>query len=206
MEQFETEEQQVEAIKRFWKENGIAIVAGAVLGLGGLWGWRYYTDSQLAAKEVASTAYQQGIQDIAESQSPEALESFAANTEQRGYQSLSGLIIAQQAVEAGDLEKAADALQNVLVQQGDAPLAQVAALRLASIQIEQGQFDVALSTLDKVTDEAFKAEALILKGDAYSKLERFDNARQSYVAALDVAPENRLIQLKLDNLALLAGA
>ena len=40
MEQFATEEQQVEAIKRFWKEHGTAIIVGAALGLGGLWGWR----------------------------------------------------------------------------------------------------------------------------------------------------------------------
>ena len=38
MERFETEEQQVEAIKRFWKEHGTAIIVGAALGLGGLWG------------------------------------------------------------------------------------------------------------------------------------------------------------------------
>ena len=43
MEQFATEEQQVEAIKRFWKEHGTAIIVGAALGLGGLWGWRYYS-------------------------------------------------------------------------------------------------------------------------------------------------------------------
>ena len=38
MEQYETEEQQVEAIKRFWKENGLSLVIGALLGLGGLLG------------------------------------------------------------------------------------------------------------------------------------------------------------------------
>jgi len=206
MEQFATEEQQVEAIKRFWKDNGIAIVAGAVLGLGGLWGWRYYTDSQITAKEVASAAYQKGLQDIIDAESAETLESFAAETSQVGYQSIAGLVVAQQAVEAGDLEKAASALENVVVQQGKAPLAQVAALRLASVQLELEQFDAALATLDKVTDEAFKTDALVLKGDVYTKLERFDNARQSYVAALDAAPDNRLIQMKLDNLALVAGA
>ena len=36
MEIYNSEEQQVEAIKRFWKENGTAIIAGVVLGLGGL--------------------------------------------------------------------------------------------------------------------------------------------------------------------------
>jgi len=45
MEQFATEEQQVEAIKRFWSEHGTSLIVGAVLGLAGLFGWQYYSDS-----------------------------------------------------------------------------------------------------------------------------------------------------------------
>ncbi|PAR85254.1 YfgM family protein, partial [Vibrio cholerae] len=44
MELYDTEEQQVEAIKDWWKENGKAVIFGAVIGLGGLFGWRYYQD------------------------------------------------------------------------------------------------------------------------------------------------------------------
>ncbi|MGU3844696.1 YfgM family protein, partial [Vibrio diabolicus] len=44
MELYDTEEQQVEAIKDWWKENGKAVIIGAVVGLGGLFGWRYYQD------------------------------------------------------------------------------------------------------------------------------------------------------------------
>ena len=36
MELYDTEEQQVEAIKDWWKENGKAVIFGAVIGLGGL--------------------------------------------------------------------------------------------------------------------------------------------------------------------------
>ena len=39
--EYETEEQQVEALKEWWAENGRAIIAGVVLGgvvIGG-WGW-----------------------------------------------------------------------------------------------------------------------------------------------------------------------
>jgi len=57
MEIYNSEEQQVEAIKRFWKENGTAIIAGVVLGLGGLYGWRYFQDQQLESTMAASSAY-----------------------------------------------------------------------------------------------------------------------------------------------------
>ncbi len=62
MEQFATEEQQVEAIKRFWKEHGTAIIVGAALGLGGLWGWRAYSEAQIENKEAASVAYQNAVE------------------------------------------------------------------------------------------------------------------------------------------------
>ena len=61
MEVYETEEQQVEAIKSWWKENGKAVVLGAVIGLGGLYGWRYYQGEIQSAKEQASEAYTQAM-------------------------------------------------------------------------------------------------------------------------------------------------
>ncbi|WP_025553346.1 YfgM family protein, partial [Vibrio parahaemolyticus] len=57
MELYDTEEQQVEAIKDWWKENGKAVIIGAVVGLGGLFGWRYYQDTVIQASETASQSY-----------------------------------------------------------------------------------------------------------------------------------------------------
>ena len=41
MDIYSTEEQQVDAIKQFWKDYGSSIIVGAVVGLGGLYGWNY---------------------------------------------------------------------------------------------------------------------------------------------------------------------
>jgi len=67
MERFETEEQQIEAIKRFWKENGLIIGLGVVLGFGGLWGWRAEDEDFDTAKSKLSIAAQSGneIADLA---------------------------------------------------------------------------------------------------------------------------------------------
>ena len=65
MDQFSTEEEQIEAVKKFWKENGIPIVVGAALGLGGLWGWRFYNAEQLQAQSQASDAYNTAIEALA---------------------------------------------------------------------------------------------------------------------------------------------
>ncbi|MBE8157839.1 MAG: hypothetical protein HAW59_00340 [Betaproteobacteria bacterium] len=39
-----TEEQQVEQIKQWIKENGLQIIIGISLGLGSIWGWNYFKD------------------------------------------------------------------------------------------------------------------------------------------------------------------
>ena len=61
MEQFATEEQQVEAIKRFWSEHGTSLIVRCSTGISRLFGWQYYSDSQIAAKEAASQSYQSGF-------------------------------------------------------------------------------------------------------------------------------------------------
>ena len=58
MDVYQTEEQQVEAIKGFWKENGTAVIAGLVLGFAGFIGFNYYKDAQLANEVATSDEYQ----------------------------------------------------------------------------------------------------------------------------------------------------
>ena len=57
IEGYETEEQQVDAIKKWWSENGTALIVVAVIGLAGLWGWRYYGESVIAAQEQTSSEF-----------------------------------------------------------------------------------------------------------------------------------------------------
>ena len=42
MSEYQTDEEKVEAIRKWWRENGTAVVAGLVLGLAGLIGWQYW--------------------------------------------------------------------------------------------------------------------------------------------------------------------
>ena len=42
----DSEEEQVDKIKKWWDANGKQIIAGAVLGLAGVFGWNYYVDYQ----------------------------------------------------------------------------------------------------------------------------------------------------------------
>ncbi len=206
MEQFATEEQQVEAIKRFWKEHGTAIIVGALLGLGGLWGWRYYSESQLEAREAASQGYQQAVEQLEQSNDPAQLDAFIEAHGDTGYATIGSLVAARSAVSAGDFDAAANHLNRVVSTADDAHLRTMGAIRLARVQMEMNQFDAALSTLSDIQGDAFAAQVAEVKGDIYVHQEDFESAREAYTLALEKNANNPVLRMKLDNLAVAAGA
>lgn len=202
MEQFATEEQQVEAIKGFWKEHGTAIIVGAALGLGGLWGWRYYSDAQIESRETASVAYQEAVQSLDAENGVANVEAFIAANKDSGYASVASLVAAKQAVDAGNLDSAASHLNHVATFAENDQLKSLASVRLARVQIEMNQLDAALSTLGNIESDAFSAEVSELKGDVYQLQNKIDDARLAYSAALEENANNPLLQMKIDNLAI----
>ena len=205
MEQFATEEQQVEAIKRFWKEHGTAIIVGAALGLGGLWGWRYYSESQIQSKEAASVAYQEAVETFGTEGSEAKVSAFIDANKDSGYASIASLLAAKQAADSGDLDAAASHLNTVVTFAENNELKALASLRLARVQIEMNQLDAALSTVSNVTNDTFAAEVSEIKGDVYQKQNKFDDARLAYSSALEKNANNPLLQMKLDNLSVATG-
>ncbi|WP_261922329.1 YfgM family protein [Shewanella sp. NFH-SH190041] len=206
MEIYSTEEQQVDAIKQFWKDYGTSIIIGAVVGLGGLYAWNHYSATTVDNAENASVAFQQiSNQKLDATAMAGAVASFDKAHSQVGYQALLDLMLAKSAVDAGELTKAADALKKVIAAKPGEGLAEVATLRLARIQAQQGQLGVALSTLETVTDPAFAAQRDELKGDFLARQGEADKARSAYLAARDAlmalgqsqSPE---LQMKIDNL------
>ncbi len=202
MESFTTEEQQVEAIKKFWRDNGTAIIVGAALGLAGLWGYRYYTDTQLAAKESASAAYAVAADKLqgADNNITEAA-TYVEQHKDSSYASLLALQLAKAAVDAKDLTEARKQLSFVIEQNANEAIVSLARVRLARVQLAEQDFDGALSGLDKVTQEAFSAQVSELKGDLYAQRGELDKARLAYSEALEGNETNMLLKMKLDNLA-----
>lgn len=203
MEIYSTEEQQVEAIKSFWKEYGTSILVGAVVGLGGLYGWNTYSDMKVAKAEAASVAYQQLSANTSdEAAILKAAEGFKAEHDQQGYSLLVEMMVAKSAVEAKDYAKAEESLKKVIAAKDAGSLGSVATLRLARIQAEQGQGAVALTTLDSITDSAFDAQRDEIKGDILTSQGETDKAKAAYQAALDKGgiSASPLLKMKLDNL------
>lgn len=72
METYQTEEEQVQAIKDWWKANGRAVIAGLVIGIGAIAGYRYWTNYQTSQSQQASLIYAQVIASAASADSSKA--------------------------------------------------------------------------------------------------------------------------------------
>ena len=206
IEGYETEEQQVDAIKKWWNDNGTMLIVGAVIGLAGLWGWRYYGESVTASQEQASIEFAHVSEKFnaqGEAHDSSELKQFVAENEGNNYATLGALLLAKEAVDAGDFELAKTQLTELLASNEYAALTPIIALRLARVSAELGEYDEALSTLNSIENEAFLVKVNQTKGDIYLKQDDSNAARTAYQTAVD-ASEGRIdpvLQLQLNDLA-----
>lgn len=200
MDVYSTEEQQVEAIKTWWRDNAMAVVIGAVVGLGGLYGWRYYQSEQEIRSEQVSEAYIE-VLDAMNTDPAKAQENADAFILKNpgAYAQILELQQAKVFVELKDYPNAALKLRAVQMSK-DEILKTIASFRLARIEAEQGNYPLALAELDKVTAQSWKAQREELRGDIEFKMGDMPAAREAYLASIGVAP-NPVVELKLDNLS-----
>jgi len=206
IEGYETEEQQVDAIKQWWKDNGNTLVIGAVIGFAGLWGWRFYNDSVVEGQETASQAYNDMLVTF-EAQGEDAdldqVTSFIAANSDSNYAVLASLLLAKEAVAKKDFELAKSQLVQLQSQNEYAPLNPLINLRLARVEVELGQFSEALATLALITETGFIAKAEQVKGTVYLKQGDTSNARDAFQRAIDASAGriDPVLQLQFDDLA-----
>lgn len=205
MEVYTTEEQQVEVIKNWWKENGTSVIAGTVIGLVGLFGWRYYNEHQQTTQEAASQAYNEMSAQLAKGDAVgfEQAQSFISAHKGDSYAELAALQLAAAAVKADKLDLAAEQLTQVATS-GDESIRPIAALRLARVLNDQGKADEALAQLGKINNDAFKAQVAEVRGDILQKQGKSEEARDAYQAAADAGglQSSAELKLKMDDLAL----
>ncbi|HFD4654716.1 TPA: YfgM family protein [Vibrio parahaemolyticus] len=203
MELYDTEEQQVEAIKDWWKENGKAVIIGAVVGLGGLFGWRYYQDTVIQASETASQSYTTAMNTLQEKgvDAQSDVQAFIESNEVKEYSVLAALQLAKAQVEANDFAAALEQLKWAQSNTKDAALSPLISYRIARIETEMGNFDAANTELGKVTDTAWAGRIAELRGDIALRQGDKDAAYAAYTEAQQAADASQTLQMKLDDLA-----
>ncbi|MCD9499157.1 YfgM family protein [Photobacterium carnosum] len=202
MNDYATEEQQVEAIKSWWKNNGKAVVLGAVIGLGGLLGWRYYQSEVHVAKHLASDSYTQvvtALDNKSKTAVTEAQTFIKANKDSQ-YAVLAALQLAKVQVENNHLDGAIEQLNWVINNTKDNAILPLAVTRLARIYAEQQKFTEALAELKKVTIPSWNENIAELRGDILLQKGDIQAARDAYIEAQQDGSSPAL-QMKLNDLA-----
>ena len=154
--EFETEEQQVEAIKKWWKEYGLTIAVGLVLGLGGIFGFRWFVEQREFKMAETSDAYESVLAILKEQNDQEKFmaeaSTFKIAHSDTIYSNLLSFQLAKLAVDADDLGTAGQHLKDILNNSQHGSIEHIARIRLGRILLEQGDADKALALIADAVD------------------------------------------------------
>jgi predicted negative regulator of RcsB-dependent stress response len=201
------EQEQIEALKAWWKDNSnfvLGTLLTVVIAAGGWRGWQYYQHQQQTG---AATLYQQVVEQVG-SKDPKRVNDAAAAVMDKfastAYAARAALLAARVNEQGNDAAHARAQLQWVIDHTGDATLKDVARLNLAAELLDEKNYADALKQLDARHLESFDGLYADLRGDVLSAQGKPDEARSAYKLAYEkVDPENMyrsLIQIKLDAL------
>ena len=208
MEVYSTEEQQEEAIKKAIKDNWLVVLIGAALGLGGVYGWRYYAASVIAQQAADSDDYNMIVEKATDANVDLVAQAkeYISSHDNKSYTVMMALVAAKNAVEKKDLDEAASQLSWAAKNSNQDSFKAVITVRLARVQVEQQKFDQALTTLTATLPASFTSQVEELRGDIYLRQGEADKARTAYQLAADHdgLEGNNGLQFKMDNLAQVA--
>ena len=201
-----TDEEQVEKLKAWLKENGPSIIVGIVLGVGGLIGFRYWVHIEETSAEQASRHYNQMMEALGSNDRGTVEEHARLLIEEHSkteYAQIARLAMAKDHVENGEFDAAEPYLQAVIGSSAQGPLGYLARVRLAALQLQTEQMDAALVTLSVDFPGEFSARVAELRGDIYARQGKNSEAIESYRAAQDASPgpaDPQFLQQKMADL------
>ncbi len=201
------EQERVEALKAWLKDNGKWILLTLVLTVGSfasVRGWQFYQSNQASE---AGTLYAE-LEKQLNSNDPKRINDVAAAVMEKyqstAYAPRAALLAAQVNIQARDVAHAKSQLQWVVAHAGEDGLKDVARLKLASVLLDEKNYAEALKLLDATAPASFIGLYADLKGDVLHAQGKIEEARVAYVQAFDKTDANSqyrsLIQMKLDAL------
>lgn len=213
MSENETEQQQIEALKKWWKENGSSIITGAVLGLAALFGYRAWDAYQVRTAENASGHYAYMMAGLERNNAALVTEKagvLIADFSSTPYATLAAFALAKLKIGENDLDAAQAQLQWALDNTASEEFRDTARARLSRVLIAKGELDAAESLLSQpASGEAFEMYFSEIRGDIYMARGDSEAASKAYgevLASMEKdAPGRRLLQLKHDNARMAAA-
>ena len=208
MEIYDSEEEQVAALKRWWKENGTSVVTGAVIGIALIAGWNFWQSYSKDKSEQASALYSELLENIGDDSKKESIEKISNRISQQygstAYATFSALLLAKNKVDQGDLDSAKEILEKHMGESGSVELKNIARIRLIKLLHATNENEKGLQLIaevDQASAQGFAASYDELKGDLYVGLDRLGEARTAYQSALRAGKNSPLLQFKLDDIS-----
>lgn len=201
-----TDEEQVELLKKWWKENGTAVVVGVIIGLGAIIGFWNWTKYQETVSKNASAKYDDFVSALTDDKTDATAgyELLKKDFEGTSYAALAALRMAAEAYKQGDVNRAREHLQWAKEHPGHDSILHVARVRLARLLVSEDKLDEAENLLKDIKEPAFDAQYSAIRGDLYSKQGKVDEARSAYQLALDssafTGKQREYVQMKLNDL------
>lgn len=203
----DSEQEELEALQKWWRENGRAVIVGLVLGLGGVFAWTTWQSRAEATAERVSVIYQSMVDMAAANDHEEALlrvEQIMQDHPDSEYAVLSALLGAKSALAAGRMEDAGRYLGWVIEHASRSEFRDLARIRSAQLLLDADKPDAALEMLAAVKTPAFTADVEELRGDILVAKNDGAGAAKAYESALTseamTSGMRARVQMKLDDI------
>lgn len=216
MEVYRTEDEQLEAIKRWLRQNGPVVLIGILLAVVAVVGWTTWQKRHHGNLEAASLEYQNlldAVRQLDRQPTPELqttarhlAESLRKDYDDTPYAQFAALVRARLAVQDKDLPAAEGELRWLLEQKPEAGLAEITRYRLARVLHAKGEDDAALKLIDEGAAggyahafEKLRGDILLARGDATAARAAYEKAQQLQ-NKLEQPINDPLLEIKLQDL------
>ncbi len=198
------EQEQLDAVKQFWKRYGNLVtwlLIAALVAYSGWTGWNWWQREQA----IQAGAMFDELDKAAQAADADKVASVFGDLKSRypktAFAQQGGLLAAKVQAEKGQIDAAQATLDWVAANAGEAEYQTIARLRLAGLLLDNKKFDEALKQLDAATAAGFEALVADRRGDVLMAQGKADDAKASYTKAwqaMDAKIEYRqLIEAKL---------
>jgi predicted negative regulator of RcsB-dependent stress response len=209
----DSEQEELEALQKWWKDNGKAVVVGLVIGLGGVFAWTTWQSRVESTAVSVSVIYQSMVDMAAADDHAEALLRAEQLTQEHAdseYAALSALLGAKSALALARNDDAMRLLGWVIAHAARPELRDLARIRSARLDFAGDRAEQGLAILAEVKTPAFAATVEELRGDILADGQQNEAAVKAYEAALaspSITSGERLrVNMKLDDLGHRSGA
>lgn len=201
------EQEKIDGLKAWWNRFGTALtvlLAVALFAMGGMKAWEYYQQKQAHQAADLYVLLQQIQASDDATKINDAAQLVMTGYPSSGYASRAAFITAQADEKNGDAKRALQSLQWVVDHAKEAPLRDLARLRVAGVLLDEEKYDEALRAISIPHGDSFSGLYLDRKGDILVATHKFSEARLSYQEAIGKLSKTNnyynIVQMKLNAL------